>query len=189
VLGYPPHVEEYNPLTDSSLPPGDGVKFFAAWVSGYYSHGDLSTGLEFRTPLQDPPPTILTMSPSDLKLALFPGPGSPGGSDDTIMHTGIKFGLWSILRERALSISPPSPDLSDAEAENIQSWNDLELRYIWCDQSVWELPWGTWCIQEELREAEETGRKVRGVTIMRLNKANHFVCPARLNKKSIRPPK
>lgn len=174
-LGYPPPSTFYNPLTDSSHPVGEGIKLFPAWVSGYYTHGDSAHELEHRTPLQEPPPTILTMTPSEVAMALFPGPGEVGGSDEVFLHSGVRCGLWQILRQRALFISPPSLDASDDEKENLRGWNDLELRYVWCDHSVWELPWATWALQEELAEAAKAGREVRKVTLMRLRKANHFV--------------
>lgn len=178
-LGYPPPSEFYHPLTDPSHPVGEGIKLFPAWVSGYYEHGNSASELEHRTPLKEPPPTLHTMTPADVELALFPGPGEVGGSDEVYLHSGVRCGLWEVLRKRALFVSAPAADASEDEAENIKGWNDIGLRYVWCDQSVWELPWATWALQEELSEAEKAGREVRKVTLMRLRKANHFVCAFR----------
>lgn len=80
-LGYPPPPDSYNPLIHPSLAPGEGVKLFPAWVSGYYLHGNSPSSLEHRVALQDPPPTILTMSLEEIQGALYDPPTIPGGSD------------------------------------------------------------------------------------------------------------
>ncbi|KAF7790431.1 hypothetical protein EIP86_001386 [Pleurotus ostreatoroseus] len=167
-IGYPPPNDFYNPLTHPSLPPGEGVKLFPAWVSGYYLHGDSPSLLEHRIALEDPKPTILSMSSDDLQDSLFNAPAIPGGSDDVLMHAGIRHGLWSAIREGALYI-PVSGDARESD------WDGIELRYIWCDQSVWEMPWGTWALQAELDNAKNSGRPLRNISLTRLTGANHFV--------------
>ncbi|KAI0091390.1 hypothetical protein BDY19DRAFT_983760 [Irpex rosettiformis] len=172
-LGYPPPPTFYNPLTDPSHPPGTGIQLFPAWVSGYYTHGDSPHELEHRTPLQDPPPTILTMTHEEIEGAVFPGPGEVGGSDEVFLHSGVRCGLWEVLRGRALFVGMNDDD--EEKEDNVKGWNDIELRYVWCDRSVWELPWATWALQAELAEAEKAGREVRKVRLVRLRGANHFV--------------
>jgi hypothetical protein len=71
-LGYLPPPESYNPLSHPSLAPGEGVKVFPVWVSGYYKHGDSGADLEHRIALPDPRPTILAMSEADVASALYP---------------------------------------------------------------------------------------------------------------------
>lgn len=173
-LGYPPPSDFYNPLTHPSLPPGEGAKIFPAWVSGYYAHGSSASELEHRTALEVPAPTISTMSPDDVHAALYAPPAVPGGSDDVLMHVGIDHGLWTTLRRKALRLSVDVD--SNANLQQSQSrWSDVELRYIWCDHSVWEMPWGAWALQAELQQAKDAGEPLRRITLTRLNGANHFV--------------
>ncbi|KAI0700198.1 alpha/beta-hydrolase [Cytidiella melzeri] len=173
-LGYPPPATFYNPLTDPSHSPAEVTKIFLAWLSGYYTHGAWPSKLEYRTPLQDPPPTVFTMTPSEFESALCTAPGNPGGSDEVFLHMGVRHGLYKILREQALYTSPLCSCPSPENAESKRSWDDVELYHIWCDQSSWMLSWATWSLLEELREAEEAGRAVRKMTVVRMSKANHF---------------
>lgn len=109
------------------------------------------------------------MSPYDIHAALHAPPAVPGGSDDVLMHVGIDHGLWTTLRRKALSVHV------DAKLPQSLQWSDVELRYIWCDHSVWEMPWGAWAIQDELQQAKDAGEPLRRITLMRLSGANHFV--------------
>ncbi|KAI0772232.1 hypothetical protein BC629DRAFT_1583255 [Irpex lacteus] len=166
-LGYPPPPQFYNPLTDPSYPPGEGVRYFNTWVTGYYDHGESLEKLEQRTILQSPPPTISTMTPDDLASVLYAAPANSGGSDNLFMVGAARHGFWATLRKAALLISPLS---SEAPKE----WGNIELHYIWCDQSAWESPWATVSLRAELEEAKKVGKRVREVTMTRIRKANTF---------------
>ncbi|KAF7790420.1 hypothetical protein EIP86_001375 [Pleurotus ostreatoroseus] len=110
------------------------------------------------------------MSPGDIQDALYDAPTIPGGSDDILMRAGIQHGLWTVIREAVLYAS--SSDSSGSKSKN--DWDHIELRYIWCDQSVWEMPWGTWALQAEIDAARNSGKPLRNISIMRLTGANHF---------------
>ncbi|KAL5496029.1 hypothetical protein ACEPAH_3122 [Sanghuangporus vaninii] len=169
-LGYPPPAKFYNPLSEPSLAAGEGVKLFPSWVSGYYLHGNSSAELEHRIALPEPRPTIETMSKEDIEAALFPPPANPGGSDQILMDTGIRCGLYAALRKAALF--PPASSLSSSKPE--LDWASVTLRYVWCDRSVWEMPWGTWALQSELENAKNVGIHSRKVQFVKLDGANHF---------------
>ena len=109
------------------------------------------------------------MSKEDIESALYPPPANPGGSDNVLMELGIRYGLYSTLREASLY---PPERLSDKYAS---SWDSVTLRYVWCDRSVWEMPWGTWALQSELDNAKKDGKRTRQVELVRLDGANHFV--------------
>ncbi|KAF8954824.1 alpha/beta-hydrolase [Flammula alnicola] len=164
-MGYQPPPDSYNPLFDASLALGEGPKRFPAWISGYYNHGDSAYTLEHRNTLPEPRPTILTMSALEVESALYLNPTLPGGSDDILLSKGIQHGIFTALREQALYVKDNSEH---------QNWSDVELSYIWCDHSVWEMPWCTWAFQAELDEAKRIGRVIRKVTMTRLRGANHF---------------
>ncbi|KAI0339752.1 alpha/beta-hydrolase [Trametopsis cervina] len=174
-LGFPPPAAFYNPLTDPSHSHGEGIKLFPVWVSGYYAHGNSPDTLEHRTPLEHPRPTLLTMTPEEVSGTRYLAPGAPGGSDQVLMQAGIQHGLFASLRERALYLSPTT-DATQASSDtnSYDGWDSVELRYLWCDESPWEIPWGTWALQNELEDATKAGKRVRRIEIVRLTKANHF---------------
>ncbi|EJC98281.1 uncharacterized protein FOMMEDRAFT_162047 [Fomitiporia mediterranea MF3/22] len=166
-LGYPPPAEVYHPLEDPSMPPGEGGKFFLSWVSGYYSHGKSVSELELRKPLTNPRPTIETMTPNDLASTMYVYAEFPDGADKTLMEAGVQHGLFNFLREATLY--PPFTE------EKSKDWDSIQLKYIWCDSSVWEMPWGAWAFQNELEEAKKKGKPTRPVSVVRMEGANHFV--------------
>lgn len=164
-LGYQaPGSDLYNPLRDASLMPEDRMHKFQVWVSGYYKHGDSAAELEPRVHLDNPIPTFLTMTANDKASALHLPPAYSGGSDTLLVQSGGRHGLFAYLREHMLYPS---------SAPN--KWDDVELRYVWCDQSLWEMVWSAWAFREELDNAEKIGKKSRKVTIKRVPGANHFV--------------
>ncbi|THH32193.1 hypothetical protein EUX98_g1988 [Antrodiella citrinella] len=164
-LGYPPLDDGYNPLFDVELSPGDRAREFALWVSGYYEHGETSSELNLRHYLSSPHPTLQTMSPEDVQSALYPGPGEPGGSDFIIMNAGIQHGSHTETRLKAYFLSETSTN----------KWDNVKLRHVWCDQSVWETPWSKFCLEKEFEDGKKAGKKIRPYEIVRMHKANHFI--------------
>ncbi|KAI0334193.1 hypothetical protein GY45DRAFT_1318644 [Cubamyces sp. BRFM 1775] len=168
-LGYPVPDDPYNPLFDESIPVEDRGSAFATWVSGYYIHGDSPDKLERRTPLRDPPSTLSTFTPEEVQQMLCSPPGAPGGSDMVVMNIGIKVGLYDALRKEALYLPAGGP----AESGNI--WEDVEVRYVSCEHSVWEMPWGTMSLQRELEAARTQSLPMRNVRLVFVKGTNHFV--------------
>ncbi|KAI0370960.1 hypothetical protein BV20DRAFT_966054, partial [Pilatotrama ljubarskyi] len=167
-LGYPPPSDPYNPLFDRSIPESEREEAFANWVSGYYAHGDTPETLERKTPLPDPPPTLSTLTPEEVGRMLCLPPGAPGGSDALLLDMGIKLGLFEALREGALYTGGSGQPTGDG-------WADVEVRYVSCERSVWEMPWGTMLLRKELEEARAKGLPVRNVRMVFVKGANHFV--------------
>ncbi|KAM5540104.1 hypothetical protein V8D89_006244 [Ganoderma adspersum] len=180
VLGFapPPEPHNYNPLFDPAIPPADQTRVFSNWVSGYFAHRTDTLALasasaeeklraaatfEVRTNLAAPPPTLSTLSPDEVASALFPTPGDPGGSDSLLVAGGIASGVFVTLREAALAVPTD------------EGWRAVEVRHVWCDRSVWETTWTTWNLRWRFAEAKENGEKLREVTSVRLEGANHFV--------------
>ncbi|KAH8078735.1 hypothetical protein BXZ70DRAFT_961456 [Cristinia sonorae] len=164
-LGYPYLEGGYNPLVDQTITPEEGARRFPRWVSGYYRHGESPAELEPRTPLSEPQPTIETMALEDIQSALYPGPGNPGGSDATLMNAGIQHGLFKESRLKAYFPSETSPS----------AWDEVKLRHVWCDQTVWEAPYTKYCLEAEFEDAKKAGRKTRPLEITRMRQANHFI--------------
>ncbi|OSD03769.1 hypothetical protein PYCCODRAFT_1434156 [Trametes coccinea BRFM310] len=168
VLGYPLPENPYNPLFDPTIPPNERERAFTNWVSGYYVHGTTPDTLERKTPLRDPPPTLSTLTPEEISRTLSLGPGAPGGSDALLLHFGIKLGLFESLRKGALY-------LPAKESESGDALRDVEVRYVSCERSVWEMPWGTMYLEKELDEARAEGLPLRNIRLVFVKDANHFV--------------
>ena len=185
VMGYPLPEDPYNPLWDPTL-GADTTRVFANWVSGYFQHGETADTIERRVPLETPPPTLSTLTDEERDSALYPGPGNPGGSDDLLLLAGIKSDFFIELKDKALY--PPaeksSAPESEDEEETTDAWRDVEVRYLWCDRSVWEMTWTSWKLREELRQAKEAKRSMRPLKVVRLRGANHFVSSGARNLNS-----
>ncbi|KAI0655018.1 hypothetical protein C8Q70DRAFT_924560 [Cubamyces menziesii] len=170
-LGYASPAEPWNPLIDPTIPPENVIVEFAKWVSGYYQHGSTPEELEYRVPLKEPVPTIMRLTEEERDSVLCGGPGSPGGSDDLLHANGLRYGLFKRLKDAAFY--PPQPN-HGAQAP-ADTWKDTELRYVWCDRSVWDMPWCCWALHAEIDEAKKSGTQMRPITVSRLRGANHFV--------------
>ena len=174
-LGYPPPEDPYNPLWDPALGT-DGSHVFVNWVSGYFQHGETADEIERRTPLKSPPPTLSTLTDEERASALYPGPGSPGQSDDLLLASGMQSGVFTELKIKALYLHPGKAEEADeADREVVNAWRDVEVRYIWCDRSVWEMTWTSWKMREEIQEAKASKKPMRNLQIVRLTGSNHFV--------------
>lgn len=168
-LGYPRPESSYQPFEDQTLTPGEAIKAFALWVAGYYQHGAAADQLELRTALKNPPPTIATMQQEDIATSLHVIPDMTKFSDGIIFSGCQKQNLGESLRNRLLYPS----DMKG-------SWANIKLKYIWCDMSVWEMPWGVWKLEKELEGAKTAGKPFRTTSVLRMRGCNHFV---RINNK------
>ncbi|KAI8973137.1 hypothetical protein BD414DRAFT_468831 [Trametes punicea] len=167
-LGYSYPEKLWNPLVDPANGPEEAVAKFAMWVSGYYRHGETPAELEYRVALEEPSPTLGRLTPEERATALCEAPGQPRGSDGMLFGTGLSTGLFERLAKAALY-----PARDDERAAR-DTWRDTEVRYIWCDHSVGDVPWGTWKLRAELDEAAQKGKRIRSVTMWRIRGANHF---------------
>ncbi|KAF5327564.1 hypothetical protein D9619_004820 [Psilocybe cf. subviscida] len=142
---------------------------FPQWVSAYYAHAEDLTELEYEA-LDQPPPTILSMDPSEVQRCLEIGPALPGGSDERLFMLRFQLGVFSRLKEAAMYVG--KDEERDLQVTN--RWDDVEIKHVWCDQSMWEIPWAALCLQTELDDSEKSGRVTRKVDMVRLRGANHF---------------
>ncbi|TBU37177.1 Alpha/Beta hydrolase protein [Dichomitus squalens] len=179
VLGFPPPPDPYNPLFDSSIAPADRARAFAHWVSGYFVHHTdaldstsaspsererpAAAALERRAYLPSPPPTLSTLTPDEVARALYPSPGAPGGSDALLLAGGMRSGTFATLRDEALAVPAD---------EGLRA---VEVRHVWCDRSVWETTWTSWNLRWMFEEARQKSERLREVTWVKLQGANHFV--------------
>ncbi|OCB85145.1 hypothetical protein A7U60_g7771 [Sanghuangporus baumii] len=169
-LGYAPPETFYNPLAELSESPEEVFEKFQAYVSGYYSHGELPHGLELRNPAPQPRPTFETMLPEEIESSMYPSPAFPGRSDTLLLEAGIQHGLFRELKDAVLYRQTRTA-LSD---DVLGAWDNVKVRYVWCDHSSWEVPWGAWSMQTELEAAKILGKPVRQIEFVRVEGANHF---------------
>ncbi|OSC99683.1 hypothetical protein PYCCODRAFT_1438052 [Trametes coccinea BRFM310] len=179
LLGYPyPSHDPYNPLWDSSLTYEERGRVFTGWVTAYFSHGDTPETFERRKWLKTPPSTLATMSKDDLESTVHIPPGVPGGADWILLHDLHKYDVFRRLKEGALYLSDDPHKKSGSGGEPRahvgDEWRDVEVRYVWCDHSVWEVPYAVYLLREELDRAKKDGGSVRRMTMSRLKGANHF---------------
>lgn len=127
---------------------------------------------ERRTADVEPPPTIATMTPEEIQACFSAGPA--GGSDLETTILGYAKGHHARIRERAFYIE----HRLTAGASN---WADVPLRYVWCDRSIYMMPWGASCLCSELENAKKSGRRMRNISVVCLPGANHFVGSSQSN--------
>lgn len=162
----------YNPLFDTELLPEEREDVFAKWVSGYFEHGDTVETLALKTPLPEPPSTLLTLTAEEVERVLCLPPGAPGGSEALLLHGGIAVGLWNDLREAALAL--PSPDKVQ-DVSNGDAWREVKVRNVTCEQSVCDCLFARMCLREEVEAAKTKGCPTRDVRFVLIKGANHFV--------------
>ncbi|KAL1949378.1 hypothetical protein VTO73DRAFT_8259 [Trametes versicolor] len=171
LLGYPnPDEKLYNPLFDTELLPEEREDVFAKWVSGYFEHGDTVETLALKTPLPEPPSTLLTLTAEDVERVLCLPPGAPGGSEALLLHGGIAVRLWKDLREAALALPDNAKGVGNGDA-----WREVEVCNVTCEQSVCDCLFARMCLREEVETAKAKGSPTRGVRFVLIKGANHFV--------------
>ncbi len=170
-LGYPrPEPALYSPLLDPEIAPEDRQPLFMKWVSGYFPHGGTPDTLEGKTPLQDPPPTISTLTSEEIARMTCLPVGEPGGSDEILVHSGIRLGLFAYLRERALYHPEDEKVVAGGDA-----WRDVEVRCVTGEWSLAGVLWATMLLKQELEDAKVKGLSTRDVRFVLIRRANHFV--------------
>ncbi|KAI0833345.1 hypothetical protein BC628DRAFT_1307400 [Trametes gibbosa] len=170
-LGLPPPVKEvYIPIFDTTIPLEERVPAFLNWITGYFEHGNTPETLENKVYLQDPPPTVSALTPEQLANITCMAPGMPGGSDDTLVASGVKLGLFASLKERALY--PPKKD--DA-GSNGDAWREVEVRFVTCERSISGALWARMLMRKEVEEAKAKGLPMRDIQFVAIRGANHFV--------------
>ncbi|OSD00421.1 hypothetical protein PYCCODRAFT_1371045 [Trametes coccinea BRFM310] len=176
LLGYPyPAQDPYNPFRDSTLTYEERGQVFTKWITSYFSHGETAERFERREALSTPLPTLASMSNEDFASTVHVPPGLPGGSDWTLLHDCLTYGTFTGLRERALFL--PAGFISEDVADNtarVDTCADVEIRSVWGDHSVWEVPYAVMMLRQEVNEANKHGKVTRPVSMLCVKGANHF---------------
>ena len=160
------------PLWDTTLSPEERSKRFHEWAAAYFPHGDpieadnlvVHDAPGFRTSLEN-------ITAEDLAECTHEPPGCfPDGSDTLIGQLCGVHGLFEELKNAAFY-----PDSATSAGNDTSQWRNLEFRVVWCDQSIWMMPWAAKHIAMELDEAKRAGKATRPITLVRVRNANHFV--------------
>ena len=65
--------------------------------------------------------------------------------------------------------------LGKANKYRLEHWQDLEVRVLYCDRSIWDSVQAGWWVQAQTARAHAEGRPMRNVKAVRFRGANHFV--------------
>ncbi|KAI0641980.1 hypothetical protein C8Q79DRAFT_929513 [Trametes meyenii] len=171
LLGYRlPEDDPYNPFFDTSLTYEERGSVFTNWVTSYFAHDDIPDKLERRSAIRT---TLSTMTGSDFAATVHIPPGAPGGSDWALLHGCVSLGICETLRKGALSLSEDGRK-PDGTAVIGDEWRRVEVRYVWGDHSIWEVPYGAHALRLEIANAKRDGRQIRSTTTLCIRGANHF---------------
>jgi hypothetical protein len=119
------------------------------------------------------------MTPDEIEACFSKEHARPVAIDHDIFELGLSKNVNGRTRKRALY-------LPETVAPGADDWRAIPLRHIWCDRSVWHIPWAAWSLHKEVEEAKMAGHRMRDITSVRLPGANHFVslipmlCPIRV---------
>ena len=172
MIGQPSPAGAYYPPHDESIPFAGRTEALHQWLTRYYHHGEpiAADTLDFRDGLKEPSSTLDRMSEDELVESVHGEPGDLlSGSDTLTVKMCYVHDLYAPLKDGALYL-PPTQDENGTDG-----WRDVEIRLMWCDQSLWSMVWGQLLFAEELKEARATGRSTRKVSFVRLRGANHYV--------------
>jgi hypothetical protein len=133
-------------------------------VSGYYSHAEDVSKLEWRTALANPPPTLPTLSQEEVASVLCLPATSPGSADERLMNLGKDAGVFASIRDKSLYLADP-----------LEDWSKIGIKHVWCDRSVASCLVCMKGFREDVKNAMDAGRTMREVQFVRLPKMNHFV--------------
>ncbi|KAI0675558.1 hypothetical protein C8Q78DRAFT_1074570 [Trametes maxima] len=165
-----PEDDPYNPFFDTSLTYEERGSVFTNWVTSYFAHEDIPHKLERRATIKS---TLSGMTDSDFAATVHIPPGVPGGSDWTLLHGCVSLGVCETLRKGALSLSEGG-NKPDGAATIGDEWRDVEVRYVWGDHSIWEVPYGAHALRQEAANTKRDGRGIRRTTTLCIRGANHF---------------
>ena len=172
MIGQPSPAGAYYPPHDESIPFAERTEALHQWLTRYYHHGEpiAADTLDFREGLKEPSSTLDRMSEDELAESVHGEPGDLlAGSDTLTVRMCYVHDLYAPLKDGALYL-PIAQDENGTDC-----WRDVEIRLMWCDQSLWSMVWGQLLFAEELKEARAAGKSTRKVSFVRLRGANHYV--------------
>lgn len=171
IFGYPRPVDWYHPSSDPTIQPVERPAAFDQFIGNYFTHGDPWThggaALEHRFQAPDIANTTTRMSATELAACTHPVPAQVGGSDFYITWACVEHGTYGALKDGTLYMQE-----SQAGAD---AWHAVEVRVVWCDRSPWEMVWGAYLLDKEIKEARAAGKPLRNINLVRMKGANHFV--------------
>ncbi len=184
MLGQASPAATYYPPHDECIPFAERRDAFHRWVTQYFQHGEpiAAETLALRDGLKEPSSTLDRVSEDELAECLHGEPGDLlSGSDTLTVKLCMVHGVFTSLKDGTFYL-PPAQD-----EDGTDGWRDVEVRLMWCDQSIWTMVWGPPGVSKELKEAREAGRSTRNISFVRLRGANHFVSHRRTTKERHSP--
>ena len=178
-MGYPRRNDMYIRAFDPQLAPAQRTAAYDMWdralaISSYYPHGGTLDTIALE-PLDDPPPTLSTLSEEERAGMTFE---AGGALDSRIMLAGIQTGVFAQVRERALLLPNASGgDEDSSEDAVVDAWKDVEARFVWGGKSLPEVSHAMLTLRDGVEDAKGKGLPVRRVKLVTVKEGNHFVRP------------
>lgn len=140
---------------------------FDKWVTAYYAHGEtVGLGTRFKPAFDELRSTLHSMSAEERAACTHRPPGKiDGGSDTLTMAMCAVHGVFAQMKDDAFYVGRGERG----------AWDEVEMRLVWCDMSIWPSVWAARMIAEELKEAASAGKATRPIGLVRLRGKNHFV--------------
>ncbi|EIW61063.1 uncharacterized protein TRAVEDRAFT_46287 [Trametes versicolor FP-101664 SS1] len=148
----PRPIDWYHPSSDPTIQPVEHPAAFDQSIGNYFTRNIVST--------------TVRMSVTELAACAHPRPAQVGGSDYHLIGACVEHGTYGALKDGSMYLQDSQ---GDADA-----WSAVEVRVVWCDRSPWEMAWGAYLLDEELKEARGAGKPLRNINLVRLKGANHF---------------
>ena len=164
LFGFPPPVDDHEPI----LRPGqleENPEAVSERLGGYFSHGDTLDTLARGAPDREPAPTLRTMTAEERARTVYQAPGYVDGSDQLLIMAGHRARMFAKLWEDAVALPEDACKLQ----------KEVEVRWVWCDRSIWKAIHAAWWVEAQVAEARAKGRRMKNVTTVRIRGANHFV--------------
>ncbi|EKM49951.1 uncharacterized protein PHACADRAFT_130381 [Phanerochaete carnosa HHB-10118-sp] len=152
------------PYVDDTIPPERKPDAFVDWASSYNTvlpEGVPITAEALRKHYKVLPrtPTLRTLPTEEFKRTVNP---------EVSTRSALIMGTDDSIRQKYARRT-----FSDADAV----FPDVDVLFLWCDQSVWLTAWGAKIFQDLVAEAAEPGKKKRKTAFLRVKGVNHLVSP------------
>ena len=166
-----PSPEAYSPVEDPNVPPSEVAERFMAWISSYFEPLDT---------LQDITPTALAQREDVFALT-----ADAKFSCTTSRMTNEELQAATYPAIFACNPTPPpTAAILQVYRDNYRraildtkgAWPNVDVTVLWGEMSPFYFLWAAKVMSQHLKEPVRIGEQRRNMRIVKMEKANHFVC-------------
>lgn len=187
LMGYPIPPDVPYPRPNPADPLSQRIKVFAEWCSAYYIHPHFNSPnlhpekhvknlmhLPLTGPEKPKPATVETMSQEEKDACIDAQAGDTeaktlGLNPKTLYDLTI--GTFLADHEHP-NRDERGPD-ADKSAQTFLP--DLQISYVYCQESLWSSTLAWWDLEEDIQKWKEEKRVLRPMAVRAIPGANHFV--------------